>query len=374
MGFLSSFKDNRTEFLIAFILLFNLSLTNEFSKPFFPSFITTASFNFVMLTLGIVVNLSSKLQSNSQKKETDETIKRIDDKLGSFHEIELMRRKRLNQVKPLIDLINNNLISIKAIEETIKSKKFITFFCYQEGFKRSLPKYMKDKNKQSPRRLYPKVLEQLGFLKLGKVNHGYFIISEESLYPSELRDVDMLSTYLVKKIKRSLDEEWEEILEDAKTNDPEYYATNLNETNPLNFNFLVSKVNAKDMVHEFLLCNDFDERFNSELATLAQVRKIFVNESDKIKIKSFILGSSIKILIDDCPEHVKTALIKLEPSFRKIGVKHIYDYHKVNKNDLLKILSTTTFNQKAVTYLATLIMLRSQAYEQTLLDLGIHLE
>lgn len=369
---LNQLKEHWRIIIISLILIVNLIFQVQSINSLLPTYFQVTYLSLILSIVYILLEASDKIKSSNENKEVKTSIQEIDQKLTSLSYFEEQRTKKRNLVKPLIDLINHNIISIKSVEDIIKGKNFICIFCYQTQFTSNVPQKMKD-NKKVPHRRYNELLEKLGFIKLAS-KYTYYIIAEDNLYPESLRNIDVLGNYLINKGQECANEEWNIILEYSKHEAPRFYDNRVNSPNPINFNFLIQKINAKDVKHDFLIQNDFNPMFNIELATIASIREIYVNEKEKVEIKNFVLKSSLNILIGDLPRDQREILLSLEPEFKKLGIKHIYDYHKASQIDLINIINTKIDSKDLSERLTAYIMDNSRNYEDTLLELGIHLD
>lgn len=316
-------------------------------------------------------------------KLLNESVQRIEIEIEKDH---LKREEKLEKNSLLIDLINEQLIPIQVVDETIQDKKFITVFCALGGFSNNLPDHIKQLQEIDEvqyhqfRPDYRKIFEKIHFVQLTG-RHPYFIIAEENIYPEKFRDMSNLSEYLMNKAKLLLDEKWNLIMEDSKTNSPRFYTNRLNKGNPLNFNILLTKVNSRDVRQRFKIQNDFHRGFTSELASLTDAHKVRnkIKENERIEIRKFILRSSIHILILKIHESDRKKILDLEQIFRKpeaeggLGIKNFYDYHKKEREDIEKILKMKFSKEEKVKEYTTMIIKNSRRYKEDLIELRIDL-
>lgn len=376
---LSDVKKNWRIVLIVIILTINAVMF------FFKDKIKTVSIEavtFILTLIYIVFEYSERAETNIDMadikcdiKETKEDINNIKNIVQKDDiEIEASRiakEKRYEEARLLSILINENLISINTIEAQIPDRRFISVLCYQKGFDRRIATELK-----LPRK-YPEIFEKLGFVRLAGT-WSYFIIAEDNIYPKKFRNIDYLARHLLNKAKLVLETEWIEFLEKSKENHPVYYNNRIEKENPLNFNMLIAKTNSRDMRHKFLKKNEFNEKFNLELASLTKIHKLKLSNSEKVQIKNFVLQSSMNILILGLPNKDKDKLLSLEDKFKQsiseggLAITNFYDYHKRNKTDIVNILIAKFDRDMAESY-ADLLINNSQKYNALFLDIGVYL-
>jgi len=395
---LEKLKKYRVYIVLAPILFFSFLIqsSSEFAS-LFGKYLTAV----IVLIAGMSVlsdviikakdgNQIDEIDTNvkEHREESKEANKIIIDKLDS--EIEKWDSKKeeiYEKNSLLIDLINEQLIPIQVVDETIPDKKFVTVFCTAEGFSNNLPahiKQLKDDDSERYRQFrpdYTKIFEKLQFIQLSG-RDLYFIIAEDNIYPEKLRNITKLADYLNQKARLLLDEKWNLIMKDAEINSTTFYKNRHDKNNPLNFNMLLIKSNRRDMRHRFKITNDFNPEFIAELASLSNIEKVKskIKENDKIEIKKFVLRSSIKILIlkiDKKSDQKK--ILELESTFRKseeeggLGIKYFYDYHKKDREDIVKILKKEFSEEEKITEYTNMIIENSKKYKDDLIKLGIDL-
>ncbi len=308
-------------------------------------------------------------------------------------------KKKENRI--LIDLMNNNVISVRTLDNNILDKRFISVLCYQAGFsvknqiisqnvkdeidKILLSKKIKSKKEKlrekglDTSREYHKMFDDIGFIKLANHNE-FYIIPEDNIYPEKLRNLDKLSNYLIKQGMIIVDEEWNKLKEIHKKHDKEFYQQMQNESNPVNFNMLIMRINRRDMRHRFILRNDFNKKFTPELSAIIKLSEFKTLASEKVAIKTIISQSSLKILILSLPEKEREKVLSLEETFTKpqneggLGIKNFYDYHTKDVEDIKRILRIKfKKSEEKISKYAQLIYNNSRDYKEDLIELGINI-
>jgi len=359
--------------------------------------------------LSIIYPIVEVIERINQKPEivtakipvkTERDIKIVREKLEVIEQeiktekLKVKEKKKENRI--IVDLINNNVISLRTLDNNIIDKKFISALCYQAGFNvRSglISQKIRDKiNKNLERkrggkgikdpieinREYPKIFNELGFIRLAGSN-PFFIIPQDNIYPKKLREIDEISDYLIKKGSIVVSEEWEKLKEVYKKHDIDFYNEMKNSENPVNFNILIMKINRRDMRQRFILRSDFNKEFNSELSAIINLSKFKTTEQEKISILKLISESSLKILILSLDKSIRDKILELEEEFVKpeqeggLDIKKFYDYHYKNIEDIKKILRTKFRKEEKIKEYAELIQNNSKDYKQDLMELGINL-
>lgn len=314
---------------------------------------------------------SEKLLNNSEKTlENTENTNRMVIQLDKKVDVCQQKRETIYEdTELLVELVNHGVISIKRVVESIPRENFITILCHQDIEKPP------SSGKREFKKSYYSTLSKLGFVKIGT---GYYIIAERNLFPEEFRDLDKLSQYIMLRAKRHLDEDWINIMDVSKNKYPIFYKNRIGKENPLDFSIIISRVNATEMIHKFVK-KPYFQNFQRELISISSIRKKHLDEDSLTNVKTFLLKSSIKILIRDLPKEDKKKVISLEKNkFTKsienggLGITKIYEYWRVNSKDISDILRKE-FNQELTEKYTTIIQKRSKKYEESLKKLGINL-
>ena len=296
------------------------------------------------------------------------------------------KEKRFDKTNLLVDLINEQLIPIQVVEKTIIDKKFITVFYSTAGFSTNIPKIIKDmedKSEFTSLKEYLKIFDELGFLQLSSGRPTpYFIIAEDNLYPEKLRDINSLADYIFKRANQILINQWNLIMKKAKDANTRFYKLRENTQNPLNFNILVIKASSRNILNRFKIKNDFNPKFITQLTSLSDILKVGENISrdQKIKIRNFVLKSSIDILILKVPKTDRLKISSLESVFREpkeekgLGIEHFYDYCMQNREDISDILRTKFSDETKINKYTDMIQRNSKAYKDALIELGVALD
>lgn len=362
---------------------------------------------FANFCLSIIYPIVEVIDKINQKNEvvtakipikTEEDIEIIKEEVGIVKKEILGNKKKLEEKKKenriLIDLINNNVISVKTLDDNILDKKFISLLCYQAGFNvrsgiiskklsekiNEIAQLKKDKKPIKEEidisREYEKIFYELGFIKLATHNQ-FFIIPEDNILPEKLRDLDKISNYLIKQGAIIVSEEWEKIKKAHKKHDIDFYNETKDKDNPVNLNLLIMKINRRDMRHRFILENHFNKEFNLELSTIVRLNKFKTPQSEKVEIKNIISQSSLKILILSIAEKEREKILSLEETFTKsreeggLGIRNFYDYHLKDIEDIKNILRNKFRSEKKIDKYAEIIYNNSRDYKDDLIELGI---
>lgn len=117
--------------------------------------------------------------------------------------------------------------------------------------------------------------------------------------------------------------------------------------------------------------SSFSSNFLKELISVSNIRKIRLNEQDKVSVREFVLKSSLGILILDSPTKEKEKILSLEKNFKEeLGITNFYDFTKENENKIKEILGRKLDVETAEKY-AKMIKNRSKRYKEELSLLGI---
>jgi hypothetical protein len=341
----------------------------------------------------ITVNIPVKTGENIEKIKADVAIVKT----------EILKEKKKvedkkNENRILVDLINNNFISAKTLDNNILDKKFISVLCYQAGFNersgfvsekviakeeeiRLLNKKLKEKGKPLKEEIdlgreYSKMFEELGFIRLAGHN-PFFIVPQDNIYPEKLRDLDKISDYLIKEGTIIVGKEWEKLKDTHKQYDLDFYNSHMgNINNPVNLNMLIIKINRRDMRHRFVLRNDFSKEFSSELSTIVKLNQFKTSSFEKTEIRNLVLQSSLKILILSLAEKEREKILTLESEFTKsqseggLGIVNFYDYHTKNIEDIKRILKKSFRQENKIKEYAEMIFKNSKDFQEDLIKLG----
>ncbi|GBE19696.1 hypothetical protein BMS3Abin17_00421 [archaeon BMS3Abin17] len=344
-------------------------IKNEILKYLLPLFFLLG---FILEVIRVVVNenkpVNISLDSKEElrkviKQDTQKTVQTYSNEIKE--EVKKSNKEKLNRydsTELLVNLIKNNYISIKEVEKILPNEQFISVFCYPAGG----PTIPKDARSS---RLYPELFSDLGFVRLGA---NFFIIPERNLLPKELREIDVLTSHIQEGIIIYSNEEWKNnLIKINSTGHKIMYRNWKNKENPLKYDFLIYKINMAELKHVFVKESSFTNDFLKELASVADIRAIRLNEADKASIKDFILKSSLNILILDLYKKEKDKILSLEKKFKeKLGVNTFCDYASEKEKDIAKILKTKFDDISSKKY-AKLIFKRSEKYKEELLKLGI---
>lgn len=402
MGF---FKDHWKALLMGTIAVFNgiIGVLSLLGYILSYSFVIIANFclSIIYPVIEMVDKISEKNKVVTAKipVKLNEDITIVKEKLESIEkEIKdekpkVEEKKRENRI--LVDLINSNVISLKTLDDNILDKKFISVLCYQAGFNiRSglISKSIKDKIDEDIMRKrggkktkydieinreYSKIFEGIGFIKLAGTN-PFFIIPQDNIYPEKLRDLDKISDYLIKQGSLIVHEEWIKLKNVYKKHDINFYNQMKERDNPVNFNILIMKINRRDMRQRFILRNDFNKEFSSELSAVVRLDKFKTSQSEKLEIKNIVSQSSLKILILSLHKSEQDKILDLENEFKKpekeggLGIVNFFDYHNKNIDTIKKILSKKIKGNKKISEYAELIYNNSRDYKKDLEELGIN--
>jgi len=407
MGYFQIFKKYWKILLMGSIAVFN-GIIGFLS--FFEITISYSILIFANFCLGIIYPIVEVIDRINQTNEiitaqipikTQEEINIIKEDVGIVKTEILEDKKKVEEKKKenriLVDLINYNVISTKTLDNNILDKKFISVICYQAGFSvrtgiisskvadkiRKIIQLKREKKHIKEdidiNREYSKIFYEMGFIRLAEHNQ-FFIIPQDNIYPEELRDLDNISDYLIKQGTIIVSEEWEKIKSVHKKHDIDFYNNKMRDkSNPVNLNFLIMRINRRDMRHRFILRNDFNKEFSSELSTIVKLSKFKTLPSEKIEIKNLISQSSLKILILSLTEKEREKILSLEEIFTKpqneggLGIKHFYDYHTKGIENIKNILRKKFKSKNKINKYADLIYNNSKDYKDDLIKLGIEI-
>jgi len=401
MGF---FKKNWKALLMGLIAIVNGMLGFLLYLGFIINAIIVVGINFCMTILYPIIQILETVSDKNEivehtikgwetpKKDIDELRDEVNKVNASISEERMKKEERRKENRILTELINNNVISVKTLENNILDKKFISVLCYQAGFSvrnEIISKKMSDKirelidNKKKLSeegidlsREYPKMFNDVGFIKLAKHNE-FYMIPEENIYPEKLRDLTKISDHLIKRGLIVVDDEWNKIKKLHKKHDKDFYNKIKDQDNPINFNILVMRLNRRDMRHKFILRNDFNKEFNSELSSIINLNKFKTSASEKVTIKNIVSQSSLKILILSLDKKIRDKILELEEIFTKpeqeggLGIVNFYDYHTKDINALKNILKKKFRKEDKIEEYANLIYGNSSEYKEDLIELGI---
>lgn len=388
---MSFWKSNWRIVLIGLIGVISASLLFPTIAIFIGNYVNVA---WILLILAITYPVVEFLEKSNEKKEAKEKevkveahqedtqvikqkVTQIEQHIEQTNQIKLENK---NRNRLIAELINNNLISVQTLENNIIDKRFLSVFCYQVGYKYSISEKIRNlmiTKKVDLKRTYPTIFEKIGFVRLGGV-YPFFIIPEDNVYPSSLRSINNMADYILDKGKICLVDEWNKIKDISESHDKEFYQKIKDKENPLNFNFLIMKLNRRDIRHRFRIKNDFNKEFNLELASIVKMEDFKTTDSDKVKVKNLVQQSSINILILSLGKKDRDKILALEPIFKKssveggLGILNFYDYHKKNKEDVVKILMKKFDKESAISN-AELILKNSLEYSKDLKELGIEI-
>ncbi len=405
MNFIDFFKKYWKALLMGFIALFNGIVGFLLLIGIIVSSYILIFTNFC---LGIIYPLVEMIEKISSKNEvvtakippkTEQDIKIIKKGVEIVKTEILKDKKKVEEKKIenriLVDLINNNFISARTLDNNILDRKFISVLCYQAGFNvrsgiispkvadkiRKIIQLKREKKFVKEdidiNREYSKIFYDVGFIKLAEHNQ-FFIIPQDNIYPEKLRDLDKISDYLIKQGTIIVSEEWEKVKNVHKKHDIKFYNEMKSKDNLVNLNLLIMKINRRDMRHRFILRNDFNKEFSSELSAIVKLSSFKTSPSEKIEIGKIISQSSLKILILSLPEKEREKVLSLEETFTKpqseggLGIKNFYDYYTKNIENIKKILRTKFRKEENVEKISKLIYDNSRDYKKDLSELGIN--
>jgi len=313
--------------------------------------------------------LQSVLKSETRTETIEQQLINYRKEIEETSAIRLEARENTNL---LIELINHNVISVSQVVKLLPKENFISVAYASRRVMPPTAKSKEQKTRFRKLRTYHRVFKKLGFTQL---RMGLYIISERYLYPEKFRNIRRVADYLINEAQISLNEEWNKVLEISKREFPMFFKRRTGKDNPLQLSILVSKISGTELVNRYVKENEFKE-LEKELASIAHLKRQNVDAETKIKIKDFVLNSSIDILLTGLPKKDKAMILTLETHFLRtikdggLGVVHFYDYSRLNTGDIVNILKKK-FDESMAKEYAELIQRRSKQYEKTLQELGI---
>lgn len=284
----------------------------------------------------------------AESKFTNEKIKEIENYISNERE-SLIEKQTI-----LTLLMRKGLVDEKDVIKNLKQESFICLFSYQKR----LPQTLKDVyGKQRP---VLKVIEDVGFSRLGKM-HNFYVIPSKYL-PAELQDIKKLESYIKMRIRK----EWKVLMEKAKTENKKVYDKYKDRDDIFNFSYFIVKSFFPNLAIGFMNFCCFNRRFVEEYSKFVKLSKIKV---DKSKIVEFLKDLTMDILIEDMlsADKEKIDQNKLKKEWQ---IKTFVDYAIVGRDKIKESLKNMFDKEKADKY-SELIDIKAKKYVAILKELGI---
>lgn len=298
--------------------------------------------------------------SNQRIKEID---KKTSEQIEKFDRIENEKRESIHL---LGELINKGLIDQEDVLNHLENPDIFSLSCHAT----TLP-YPKDMDRD--KRLYPMVLQKMGFVRMRRYG-ALFVITGNKLHP-DLRDTELLKKYILAKIDESLKEEWKAFL-NRLGSDPLYrkkYLRHKKERYDKHLKFSVLLLRGKISKRNigYLKMPVFGKEFYELINADINLNKVSLPKDKKVKIKKFVLDSSIDLFFYDVKKSDKEKLELLERKLKsELGIKQFSDYLDANNQDITDVFEKS-FSPKRSEEFTKLLKRRVYKYTEALKDLGI---
>lgn len=309
----------------------------------------------ILASFALIDGIAKIIQEkgNTPAQIGKEVAKSLDEEINA-KALKKEKKENAKRNEIVATLINKGWISPKRIEKEIEDEKFIML-------------YISPKKIPLKKRLYPEELEKMGFIRL-EVTGKYWVSSERNL-PKKLRDLNVLSEYLLFKSGEWVKKEMDEL---KKENEEEYKKTK-GKNSIKNFNILVTKSNLQNLKHRFTQKNSFNPEFKEELISASKIQKLKLSEEEKVKLKKIISKAHLEILLEKIPQPHKIKFNEIEPKLtQKLNIRNFYDFRDKNKDDIKSILKSK-FNDNLSEEYAKLLINKSKEFSKALSELGVEL-
>lgn len=323
--------------LLIFVTAIVAIATAFFGLPaYITSIITIFSLAFVAIKelVGEVIADEEK----AEKEMTDEKITHIDEELLKRTEgLEKEKKMLEDKQKIIADFIKNGIIKEDSIIKNLNQESFVILYHYNIALpKKYLGLLPNEKS------AIKNIIDKLGFVSVGRKYGSYFfhIINTSSL-PKELRQPAYLEAYIRKKVIRS----WKIIEDQIKDTDREEFKK-IKERR-LNLVYLLGKVFCSELVIGYLNYPLFSEDFLPYLASFTKK----IKDVDKQKLHALISQASLHYFVESItPKDRDKILAKEDEIKKKLGVKSLFDYQGVSKEQWLSVTSGLFESPKSQEY------------------------
>jgi len=290
------------------------------------------------------------------------------------------KKEKETSLKLLNLLIEKGKIKEEELLNYAKSSLFYSLYFFGPSY----PKVHKDYTQ--PNRLYPKKIEELGFIRMG-LRSGYFITTKSRI-KRRFKGLRDLKNFVEELINLTLPQEWGLFISDLKKKsvnnknkkiDYLYFYNKYKEEDYkkyMRMNVIISSTllnsNNVSIINNKTFKKDFYDLLKEEI----DLSTIELPNYKKIEIKRFLCGFSLELLNELMPDEIILKIAKQENKIKsELGILSIFKILKINDNKVaLAIKNNTTLNEKdSVTY-AKIIKSWILNYKEQIAKLGINMD
>lgn len=314
-----------------------------------------------------ILHILNNRRTESLEEKTESIDTKVDEVIASFEEIREEKEKMIKyekRQKLVVKLIDNGLIKRETVFKLIKPREFFFIFCYEAPLADDLRKYCP--NNRQP---ILEIIENIGFIKLGKRFNFYLIIPET--LNKKFRGVEAIRNF----IPRKFNQEIKKIKEEIKNKDKKLYQKVVNEKGGhiFNYTFLISSSRLENLFIKYYPFNSFSKKFKDYISGAIDLKKLRTEAREKRhEIKTFISSISHDLLLDNVPDRDKKLIINNEKTLkRNLQIEKFTDYARVNFDDLKREILLIFSDQNKAKLYAETIQINAIEYSNALNEMGI---
>lgn len=275
-----------------------------------------------------------KEAENARKEMTEERIAHIDEEVA-IRNAELKKERDLLEYKQKImaDFLRKGIITEESILKNLNQESFMIVYHYNLALSK---KYV---NLLPNRKLVVKnILDNLGFVAVGRRSGTYFFhVISTNLLPKELRQSAYLEEYLKKKILQS----WRIVEKQTEGIEKERLQKKLSSV------YFLGKIFTSELKIGYLNYPLFSDEFIPYLASFTKKVKTI----DKQKLHELMSLASLHYFVEAIPSLDKEKILAKEEDIKKtLGVKSLYEYQTIPKEQWVSALSGVVDATKSQEY------------------------
>ncbi|MEK6953771.1 MAG: hypothetical protein AABX01_02105 [Candidatus Micrarchaeota archaeon] len=295
-----------------------------------------------IISVCVLILTMMKEYRDQKKDDIEEALSKLSNKkMDEIHsQITINEIESKKREKVIMKLMKKGVINEDDMIAALSQEAYFIFYHFNRAFDNKYVKYLPEN-----RKLAARILEKLGFVPVGAFSGSYFfhIINSRAL-PTDLQNIGMLEAY----IKKEAVNHWTELDSNIKTNPSLYEKYTENDKTRGNLVYFLGKIFPSNLSMGYLNFSSFDTRFLPHLSKFLNSEKIEINVK---KFNDLISLASLDFFIDSIERKDRAKILENETEMRaELGIKKIYDYANLSKEDLIRVLSKYFTNEKSIKF------------------------
>jgi len=364
-------------------------LGTKLSLAFIAAIFNTILASYVYFAIDLIHSFYQKYNDDKNSDLTIDNLEKLKRSSGKlrkdFDQMATTQRKyerereiKENSLKLLNKLIAEGLIRERDLLSLAGSSGYFQLFIYSAPLRR----IAKSLGLDTPVRQYPRFLEELGFVRLGR-NSTFFLINKNRLKSDRLKEIINMKKFLIYHLSKIRQKEWSDFLQIVKErNKKEYQRLNKRgyiDWGYLKYNFLLTETNMNptnvgmvDDEYIGLAPVADNEQISGQILEKSNERHIELNRELKVKIRKIIEKLDVTILLDGVSHTDKNIIVMKQDILKKnLNLVNIIELHKINKKDLIQTLINMKIAKDHAQKIAVQLIDTTRVYQNALTELNI---